>query len=234
MNMPEPTQFDLLLHDCHEAIEDANVEQCLKLLLKSVERKSSIYDDIRQQSALYRSSSRDNNNALLSRDQYRKEYSQTINALLTLLKGIKEEDCIFTEDIHERILIFTFENSMVDWADLFSRRKFTHCKIIHYDTPVPEVYRNPAVVIFDDSGPSARPYMVQCAAEMPQAHFLYFGEANPFTESRKRNQQDAAIFDRCANANSKFTVHARLRELLEFRKIYGSPALPASANSSNS
>ena len=61
------------------------------------------------------------------------------------------------------------------------------------------------------------------AAEMPQAHFLYFGELNPFTESRKRNEQDAAIFERCANANSKFTLHARLRELLEFRKIYGTP-----------
>jgi len=217
------TQYEQLLHDCHAAIEDANLEQCLKLLLKSVSGKASVYDDIRQQSGLFKLASRDHNNSLLLRDQYRKEYSQISNALLDLLRGLQETDCIFTEDIHERILLMTFTESKAEWADLFPQKKFSHIKIINYDDALPEDYLNPVVVIFDDTGPNARPYMVQLAQEMPQAHFLYFGELNPFTESRKRNEQDAAIFERCANANSKFTLHARLRELLEFRKIYGTP-----------
>ena len=221
--MPTFTLYEQFIQDCHVAIEDSNLEQCFQLLFKTADPKSSVYDDIRQQSALFKFSAKANHNALLSRDQYRKEYSQTIGALLALLKALKENDCIFIDDIHERILVLSFAESKIDWTAIFPRKKFSHIKIVNYNDVVPEDYQSPIIVLFDDSGPNARPYMLRFAEEMPLAHFLYFGETNPFTESRKRNPQDAAIFDRCANANSKFTVHARLRELLEFRKIYGVP-----------
>jgi predicted ribonuclease YlaK len=34
-------------------------------------------------------------------------------------------------------------------------------------------------------------------------------------------EEEKMIFNRMANANNRFTLHARLQELLEFRKIYG-------------
>jgi hypothetical protein len=89
---------------------------------------------------------------------------------------------------------------------------------------IPDDYRSSDVVIFDGRDVDAGPEMRRYAVELRQAHLLYFGERNPLTDSRRNDLLDAAIFDRCANANSKFTLHARLRELLDFRRIYGLPA----------
>ena len=62
------------------------------------------------------------------------------------------------------------------------------------------------------------------ARSMPNAHFLYYGlPGENLFKKKDASEEDKAFALRCADANSKFTVHARLRELLEFRKIYGSP-----------
>lgn len=149
--------------------------------------------------------------------------AKTTAAILEMLNKLTEEDISPINPINGRILILSPESKVAMWKGMFTEDNFSHSKVIQYGQDIPSDYLSPDVVIFDDTGPNARPEMVRFAAEMPQAHFLYFGELNPFTESRKRNPDDAAIFERCANANSKFTLHARLRELLEFRKIYGTP-----------
>lgn len=217
------TQHAQLLHDCRESISDGNLEQCFKLLRRHLKPNASIANQVFLQSALFNSTARENNSSLLSRQDYHRENAQVIHAMLDLLPKIQEEDVLFDDGIHERILIFTFKENLAEWQRLFAKREFSHTRIVFYDDPIPEEYTTPVVVIFDDTGPAARPYMVQYATEMPQAHFLYFGERNPFTDSWKRNAQDAAIWDRTANANTLFTVYARLKELLEFRGIYGPP-----------
>lgn len=148
----------------------------------------------------------------------------TSAAILEMLNKLTEQDINPINPINGRILILSPEDKVPDWKEMFSEKNFSHACVIRYGKEIPTDYLSPDVVIFDDTGPNARPDMVRLSVEMPQAHFLYYGDLNPFTESRKRNPQDAAIFDRCANANSKFTLHARLRELLEFRKIYGPPS----------
>ncbi len=154
-------------------------------------------------------------------DAYELLYNQISADTLALLDTLEDKHLTLLNRINDQILIFAPNSKAADWEALFSDKDFSHALVLPLGREVPIAYSSPDVVIFDDSGQDVRPEMVRFAAEMPQAHFLYFGDNNPFTESRKRSKEDAAIFERCANANSKFTVHARLRELLEFRKIYG-------------
>jgi len=76
------------------------------------------------------------------------------------------------------------------------------------------LFQSPDVVIFDDLnsiGTDHYDHITQLSEAMPDANLLYFKNGrNPFENGTPEEQ---AIFPRMANANSKFTVHARLREL---------------------
>ncbi len=220
-----------LLAECQKALEDNNLELCLQLLSNHFPSNQEVINQRGRLNGL----NKEERNGTISSEEYRRERNRIRVALITFVDEnvlpddempnheiLDDEDEVL-EGIHNRILIITFKDSFTNWEMLFPKAFFSHRCIINYGEEVPTDYLTPDVIIFDDSGPNARPYMVRFAEKMPQAHLLYFGELNPFTESRKRNLQDAAFFDRCANANSKFTIHARLRELLEFRKIFGGP-----------
>lgn len=222
--MSHQTHLTQLLQSCRTAIRKGNLEKCFELLDETLAKGEEV-EDIRNQLIVQEGRL---NFALRERnagraDEYNKVYSQIADFMLSFLGNLDEKHLTLLNSINDQILILTYVDKEDEWDLFFPEKHFSHAKIVSFGKEIPANYRTPDVILFDDTGPSARPYMVQCAAEMPQAHFLYFGDINPFTESRKRNPQDAAIFDRCANANSKFTVHARLRELLEFRKIYGIP-----------
>lgn len=206
---------------CQESLSDDNLELCLQEISFWYSDNEEIINQRGRVSAL----NKEEIQGTISPDEYRRERSRIRVALSAFVNEniLPYEDDTILEGVHNRILIFSPESKIPEWRAMFSEKNFSHACIISYDDAVPAHYRSPDVVIFDDSGPNARPYIVQCAETMPQAHFLYYGDLNPFTESRKRNEKDAAIYDRCANANSKFTVHARLQELLEFRRKYGVP-----------
>lgn len=208
---------------CQEALVDDNLEMCLQELSFLFPENEDIINQRGRVSGL----KKEGQNGTISSDEYRRERSKIRVALSTFANEniLPDDDDTISilEGIHNRILILSPEDKVSDWKAMFSEENFSHAHVIRYGKEIPTDYLSPDVVIFDDTGPNARPDMVRLSVEMPQAHFLYYGDLNPFTESRKRNPQDAAIFERCANANSKFTLHARLRELLEFRKIYGPP-----------
>lgn len=225
--MLSPSPLSTLIQKCRAAIGDGTVEQCFDLLEDSLVNRARLDELLILKGNLNRAK---HSHVLGLSDTVSQVSAATSAAILEMLNKLKEEDINPINPINGRILILSPEDKVSDWQAMFSEQNFSHACVIRYGKEIPPDYRSPDVVLFDDTGPNARPHMVQLAGEMPQAHFLYFGENNPFTENRKRNPQDAAIFERCANANSKFTVHARLRELLEFRKIYGPPSSPASAN----
>jgi hypothetical protein len=211
-----------LREKCRQAIRKGNLEKCFDLLDEALtrgEETEAIRNELIQQEGRLNRAMRERR--LGVSDAYEQVYNQISNDVLTLLDNLEDKHLTLLNRINDQILIIAPESRVANWQALFSDKNFSHALVLSSGKEVPLAYSNPDVVVFDDSGPDVRPEMVRFAAAMPQAHFLYFGNNNPFTESRKRNQEDAAIFERCANANSKFTVHARLRELLEFRKIYG-------------
>lgn len=208
-----------LREKCRNAIGNGNMEQCFDFLKASLVNRARLDELLLLKGNLNWAKHNQNMGLSNTADQVS---ATTTAAILDMLNSLTEEDISPINPINGRILILSPESKVALWEKMFTKDNFSHAKVIQYDQGIPDGYSSPDVVVFDDSGPNARPYMVQFATEMPQAHFLYVGDSNPFTESRKKVKEDAAIFERCANANSKFTVHARLRELLEFRKIYGS------------
>lgn len=214
-------QLIILTDSCRLAIRKGNLEKCFELLDEALvrgEETEAIRNKlIHQEGRLNRAM---HERGLGLADHYEQVYNQISADMLSLLDTLEEKHLTLLNRINDQILILSPEAQIPDWQAMFSEKNFSHACVLEYGKEPPLAYRNPDVVIFDDSGPNVRTEMVRLAAEMPQAHFLYFGELNPFTESRKRTPEYAAIFARCANANSKFTVHARLRELLEYRKIF--------------
>lgn len=218
--MQQESLLSTLIQKCRAAIGSGTMEQCFDFLEASLVNRARLDELLILKGNLNRAK----HSQMLGLSNTVDQVSATTTAaILEMLNKLKEEDLSPINPINSRILLLSPEEKVAEWKAMFSEINFSHAEVIRYGKEIPLEYNSPDVVIFDDSGPNARPHMVQCFEAMPQAHFLYFGDLNPFTESRKRNQQDAAIYERCANANSKFTVDARLRELLDYRKKYGPP-----------
>lgn len=140
---------------------------------------------------------------------------------------IEESESPVLVGIHDRILIVSCPNSPTNWKRLFPEDRFTHVGFMEYKGQIPEKFKNPDVVIFDDwNCPGLlgnRTEIKRLAQEMPLAHLLYFGDTNknPFTDSKLKDEQE--IYARMTNANSHLTIHGRLNDLLEYRKNFGLP-----------
>ena len=218
--MPYLTTLAQLLQSCRTTIRKGNLEKCFELLDEAlaISEETEVIRNklIHQEGRLNRAQ---HEFGLGISDAKTQVYNQISADMLTFLGTLEEKHLTLLNRINDVILILSPVGKEADWKTMFSEKNFSHACVVKYGNEIPLDFSTPDVIIFDDSGPDARPFMVQYAKEMPLAHFLYFGETNPYTESRKRDTAAAAIFDRCANANSKFTVHARLRELLEFRKM---------------
>lgn len=231
----DTTKYHRLRNDCYAAIQNHdNLEKCCDLLLESLDERTSTFVEIVAVSGRLRGLLSENNLGTLSFDEYSRHRAQVRKALLTFLDStLKPEDVSLLRRIHDCILVVTCKNSPTDWEKLFPEAFFSHVHIMRYGEEVPLAYTSPDVIIFDDlecPGIGNDTQVRILARSMPNAHLLYYGQygENPFKkvksnaldEEKKENEAFAA---RCADANSKFTLHARLRELLEFRKIYGTP-----------
>ncbi len=224
----EQSKYQRLRNDCHAAIQNDNLEKCCELLLESLDERTSIFVEVVTISGRLRGLVSENNLGTLSFDDYSRHRAQVRKALLTFIDNtLKPEDVSLLRRIHDRILVVACKRSPTDWENLFPDAFFSHVHLLRYGDEVPAAYTSPDLVILDDldcSGIGNEAQMRILARSMPNAHLLYYGlpGENPF-KKKDASEEDQSFAKRCANANSKFTLHARLRELLEFRKIYGVP-----------
>lgn len=217
-----PLKNASLYQKCHAALSDDNVEMCLQDLSLWITNDMELINLRARLSALKR---KERNGVIAVADAQLEHNQIRMAAIEFLQENVTDEgeDAIL-DGIHNRIIVVAAAERQAEWRAMFHEKIFSHVRVLVYEEAIPDDYRSSDVVIFDGRDVDAGPEMRRCAAELRQAHFLFFGERNPLTDSRRNDPQDAAIFDRCANANSKFTLHARLRELLDFRRIYGLPA----------
>jgi Effector-associated domain 11 len=221
------TKYQRLKESCHAALKDGNIEKCLELLEENLEREGDSavqkeYNEYLNYCQRFRTLEREHRTQQLEPGEYRRERNKITDALLAFLNTLEPHHVSLMRRVHDRIVVFTPRTELSDTQRLFPEAFFSHVEVLYYKTPVSEEFRNPDVVIFDDSddhGLDVRPLMSRCQKDFPKAHFLYFGEDNPFRDSKDPEGQD--IWNRCNNANTRFTLHARLQELLMYRKIYG-------------
>ena len=216
----EHAKFIRLKADCEDALKQGLPEKCLQLLEENLDETSR-----REWVALYarfNQNERGKRLRTLSQDDYSREWNKLVNDLQDFMAILQPENVSLLRGIHDRILVCTYTSSLLEWEKLFPEAFFSHAAVVRYNDPVPEGFQAPDVVVFDDTEENTvdvRPQMIRCLKAMPKAHFLYVGDKNPFKDSE--TLEGKAVWRRCSNANTQFTVHARLRELLEFRKIYG-------------
>jgi len=219
------TKYHRLRTDCLTAIADHNLEKCFELLAESLDDRGATYSNYIELRGQLSSALQLFNRGRVTAQEHTMTINQIREGLLYLVNDTLEpSDVSLLRRIHDRILIVVQMDSRTDWTGLFPEAFFSHICIIHYGQEVPNLFQSPDVVIFDDLnsiGTDHYDHITQLSEAMPDANLLYFKNGrNPFENGTPEEQ---AIFPRMANANSKFTVHARLRELLEFRKIYGVP-----------
>lgn len=221
------TKYQRLQLDFQTAIQNHdNLEKCCAIIMENLDEQTEKYQEALNISGQFQSLLREDNIGILSSDERILNRNKIRSRLISLVNSIKPEDVSLLRRIHDRILVVACKKSPTDWEKLFPEAFFSHVHIMRYgDEPLAD-YTSPDVVIFDDldcPGTGNMAQMRMLSRSMPTANLLYFGPTNenPFKESNV--EEDIAIYARMSNANSKFTLHARLQELLEFRKIYGTP-----------
>jgi hypothetical protein len=219
----DTTKYHRLRTDCHGAIQKDNLEQCCSLIMESLDERAVVFNEVLAISSRLQGLLSENNMGTLSFDEYSKHRALVRKSLITFLDNtLKPEDVSLLRRIHEKILVIKCKKSPTIWKDLFPDAFFSHVHIMNYGDELPATFLSPDVIVFDDlecPGIGNTAQIRLLCRQMPDANWLYFGLENPFKENEVDGDKD--LFDRFANANSKFTIHARLRELLEFRKIYG-------------
>lgn len=212
-------KYQRLRNDCQAAIADDNFEKCFELLAESLDERAPAYNDYLNLRAQFNSALRHWSTGQISADEYFRSRSQIRSGLIGFVNNsMKPEDVSLLRRIHDRILIVACKNSPNKWEEMFSEAFFSHFRIIQYGDAMPDDFNKPDIVVFDDLNCATKNavFMHRYIRENPRAHFLYVGKDNPLEDD------DPAAFGRSANANSRITVYARLRELLEYRK-YLSP-----------
>ena len=209
------------------ALADDNLEECFKILSTGFTLSDSQRKELSLLEGRYSRVRRERRGNRIDFDKFSMETSQVANGLGELLAELGEDAVSISDEIANRILVVVCKNSPTDWPKLFPEAFFSHAHIMRYGEEMPAAYTSPDVVIFDDLdcpgiGNDAQIRML--ARSMPAAHFLYYGPPGENLFKKKdASEEDQKFAKRCADANSQFTLHARLRELLEFRKIYGTP-----------
>lgn len=221
--MKEHTKYARLKADCEDALARGLPEKCLQLLKENLdEREVHLRERWIALSGQFHELKWQQLEGAISSNEYTLGRNRIRQGLLALLEEIKPEQISLLRRTHDRILVYTYTGSILEWEKLFPEAFFSYAAVIRYNDLIPEDFQTPDVVIFDDTEENpvdVRPQMIRCLKAMPKAHFLYVGDKNPFKDSE--TLEGKAVWRRCSNANTQFTVHARLHELLEFRKIYG-------------
>lgn len=215
------SKYHRLRTDCQAAIGDSNLEKCFELLAESLDERKAAYNEYVQMRGRLSSLLSQWSLGLISNADYNLTLNQIRAGLLNFLDNtIKEEDVSLLRRIHDRILIVASKLNPAEWEKLFNEAYFSHARIIKYDDEIPEEFKSPDVVVFDNLYMKNHLGMRRYIRELPDAHYLYVSSKKDDNPLEAENPE---AFERCANANSLITVPARLRELLEYRKIYGLP-----------
>lgn len=213
------------MQDCQRAIADANPEMCLQLLLENLDEQRGA--DVMKEYALHKANlstiRREARVGKLTFDEEARKLASINDGLLEFVNSLEEKDVTLLRLTHDRLLVVTRSGREDKWAQMFPEAYFSQCKVIVFGKDCPNGFENPAIVIFDNfenEGENLRTEIVWHCKKMQSSHYLFcIKSRSPFHEG-DASSDEKKIGDRMVFANSWMTVHARLRELLEFVKIF--------------
>ena len=211
------SKYHRLRTECQASIADNNLEKCFELMRRGFNLSKETEKELILLERKINQTNRERRNDLISKSEADLATSQVANGLVEILDELKEDDISSNDAINDVILVIACKHTPSDWRKLFNEAYFSHVGFIEYQQEVPQEFLNADIIVFDDLGCPVKNHihMGRYIKEMPEAHILYVGKENPLED------RDPEAYERCANANSLITVPARLRELLEFRKVYG-------------
>jgi hypothetical protein len=218
------SKFEQLAIKFKQALANDNLEECFKMLSNEFVLVNKQKDELVLLERRFSQAAKERRLNKMDFDEFAKHISQIASNLLELFNELDENSLSHSSSVHDKILIVACKKSPTNWERLFPDAYFSHVHIMRYGDEIPASYQSADVVIFDDldcPGIGDVAQMRMISRQIPGAYLLYYGPSNENPVKDSNIEEEKAIYARMTNANSVFTIHARLRELLEFRKIYG-------------
>ncbi len=179
--------------------------------------------------AQWKATEKDNRKNNISRDDYRREINLVRDSFIQFVNELEADDLDLREHeketIQEEILVVCKEERKVIMEKFFSTYYFKNIEYLTFEEGISNIAGCDLVILdmnYFTLGRGA-PYPQEEYAILEEtlqqskstnAHFLYFGSSHIPDELTKRFA-DIAYF-----SNSVFSLYARIKEMLEFRKYY--------------
>lgn len=227
---------ETLKKEAKQLIAELQFPQFIELMDLHLSPKSSFINEFYQHQAMIKGLQKSNRQGLLERPDYIiKANTLTVN-LLEFIGQLREEDfqqgtsASFHPLIYDPIVIITQESGRAKDLKLFFQQLRFKNPIVKFLKTYQEITEDVQVIIFDNIDLPDAPFrpkdqslnpLIEARIDLMEAYrlnttfdFIHYGERlfylnNP--EIRKRFQA----------ANTKFTLYARVKELLDFIRTYG-------------
>ena len=207
---------------CNNFIEKGDLQNCLKELKAALKQDTSVREDLILILSSYNSLLKQEQ--LLDSTEYRREISKIAKSILVLVDSLEDRDV--SEGVFiETLLIICNPQKRSDMEAFFGKRYFPNAEFINYGEVLPKGIYD--VIILEDESNIINQTINNKGTEIPteqnknrreqmkgyldtsDAYFLYIG--NRFTLGYE---------NRVYFSNSRFSIYARLKELLDYLKYY--------------
>ena len=209
--------------ECTASLEKGDLKACLKQLKNALKQDTSVRRDLTLILGSYNSILRQE--FLTDTTEFRREISKITKSILELVQQLEAADV--SEGVFiETFLIICNSDKRSDMEDFFGDKYFPNAEFINYGDALPKGIYD--VIILEDEDniinqtvdnksmktPTEknknRCEQMKAYLESSDAYFLYIG--NRFTLGYEK---------RVYFSNSRFSIYARLKELLDYIKYYG-------------
>ena len=207
---------------CTNFIEKGDLQNCLKELKVALKQDTSVRQDLTLILSNYNSLLRQE--PLLDSTEYRREISKIAKSILVLVDSLEDRDV--SEGVFiETLLSICNPEKRSDMEAFFGKRYFPNAEFINYGEVLPKGIYD--VIILEDESNIINQTINNKGTDIPteknknrreqmkgyldtsDAYFLYIG--NRFTLGYEK---------RVYFSNSRFSIYARLKELLDYLKYY--------------
>jgi hypothetical protein len=212
--------------ECRAQLEKSNTQNCLKQLKTALSQNTPLRQDLTLILANYNALLR--GEQLLDPTEYRREMAKTAKSISTFIEQLEDTDV--SEGVFiETLLIICNPDKRTDKEAFFGKKYFPNAEFINYGEVLPKGIYD--VVILEDEdnwisqcvkneegkltqtpANSQRQQDMKNYLQATDAYFIYSGPG----------RFDMPDYNhRVYFSNSRFSIYARLKELLDYIKYYG-------------
>jgi hypothetical protein len=212
--------------ECRQQLEKSNMQNCLKQLKTALSQDTPLRHDLTLILANYNALLR--GEQLLDPSDFRREMAKTQKAILTFIQQLEDSDV--REGVFiETLLIICNPDKRTDMEAFFGKKYFPNAEFINYSEALPKGIYD--VVVLEDEAnlisqcvkdPEGKLTKTAANAQRQEDMKNYLNATDAYFIYSGPGRFDMPLYaHRVYFSNSRFSIYARLKELLDYIKYYG-------------